>query len=59
MVQPVVIPVVNRFDNLLYRVYKHSTGCQTHLTTGLTNDCIVYTAGCTTRFNNRLNVQWL
>ena len=31
----------NQFDNWLYRVYKHSTGCQTHLTTGLTTDCIV------------------
>ena len=53
----------NRFDNRLYRVYKHSTGCQTHLTTGLTNGCIVCTAGyqtgCTTRFDNRLNEQWL
>jgi len=32
-------------------------------TTGLTNGCIVYTAGCqtscTTRFDNRLNEQWL
>jgi len=36
----------NRFDNRLYRVYKHSTGCQARLTTGLTNGCIVYTAGC-------------
>ena len=27
----------NRFDNRLYRVYKHSTGCQTRLTTDLTN----------------------
>ena len=26
----------NGFDNRLYRVYKHSTGCQTRLTTGLT-----------------------
>jgi len=25
----------------LYRVYKHSTGCQTGLTTGLTTGCIV------------------
>jgi len=33
----------NRFDNRLYRVYKHSTGCQTRLTTG-----------CTTRFDNRV-----
>jgi len=50
-------------DRLLYRVYKHSTGCQTRLTTGLTTGYIVYTAGCqcgcTTRFNNRLNEQWL
>jgi len=30
----------------LYRVYKHSTGCQTRLTTGLTTGCIVYTASC-------------
>jgi len=37
-----------RFDNRLYRVYKHSfvytAGCQT---------------GCTTQFDNRLNEQWL
>jgi len=50
-------------DNRLYRVYKHSTGCQTHLTTGLTTGCSVYTAGCetgcTTRFDNRFNEQWL
>ena len=26
----------NQFDNRLYRVNKHSTGCQTGLTTGLT-----------------------
>jgi len=26
----------NRIDNRLYRAYKHSTGCQTRLTTGLT-----------------------
>ena len=47
------------FDNWLYRVYKHSTGCQTCLTTG----CIVYTASCqsgfTTQFDNQLNEQWL
>ena len=47
-IQPVVKPVVNRIDNRLYRVYKHSTGCQTRLTTGLTNGYIVYTAGCQT-----------
>ena len=53
----------NWFANRLYRVYKHSTGCQTRLTTGFTNGCIVYTAGCqtgcTTRIDNRLNEQWL
>ena len=27
-------PFVNRFDDRLYRAYKHSTGCQTGLTTG-------------------------
>ena len=26
--------LLNRVDNRLYRVYKHSTGCQTGLTTG-------------------------
>jgi len=38
-------------------------GCLTRLTTGLITGCIVYTAGCqtgcTTRFDNRLNEQWL
>jgi len=62
-IQPVVKPVVNRFDKGLYRVYKHSTGCETRLTNGLTNGCILYTAGCQTgcrtRFDNRLNEQWL
>jgi len=43
-IQPVVKPVVKRFDNRLYRVYKHSTGCQTCLTTGLTTGWMfVYT----------------
>jgi len=40
-------PAVNRFDNRLYRVNKHSTGCQygcqTGVTTGLTTGCIQYT----------------
>jgi len=53
----------NLLSRRLYRVNKHSTGCQIRLTTGLTNGCIVYTAscetGCTTRFDNRLNEQWL
>jgi len=39
--------------------FHDTTCCQTELTTG----CIVYTAGCqsvcTTRFDNRLNEQWL
>jgi len=53
----------NRFNNRLYRVYKHSTGCQTrNLTSGLTTGCIVYTAGCqtccTSRYDNRLNEQY-
>ena len=60
-IQPVVKPVV-RFGNRLYRVYKHSTDCQTRLTTGLSTGCIVYTAGCqtgcTTRFDSRLNEQY-
>jgi len=47
----------------LYRVYKHSTGCQTRLTTGLTTGSIVYTAGCqtgcTNRLDNPVNEQWL
>ena len=45
----------NRFDIQLYRVYKHSTGCQTRFTTGLTNGCIVYTAGCQTGLYNRFD----
>jgi len=49
----------NRFNNRLYRVYRHSTGCQTCLTTALTNGCIVYTDGCQTGFDNQLNEQWL
>jgi len=53
----------SRVENRLYRVYKHSTGCQTRLTTGLTTGCIMYTAGsqigCITRFDKRLNEQWL
>ena len=74
MIQPVVKQPIkclytrynrlsNQFDNQLYRVYKHSTGCQTRLTTILTTGCIVYTAGCQTGctawFDNRLNEQWL
>ena len=47
----------------MYRVYKHSADCQTRLTTGLTTGCIMQTAGCqtgcTTRFDNRLNEEWL
>jgi len=50
----------NRFDNRV-NVCIHdrpTTGCQTRLTTGLTNGCIAYTAGCqtgcTTGFDNRL-----
>jgi len=43
------------FGELKPRLYD-TTGCQT-------NGCIVYTAGCqtgcTTRFHNRLNEQWL
>jgi len=58
-IQPVVIPVVKPVVSW----YKHSTGCQTRLTTSLTNGCILYTArcqtGCTTQFDNRLNEQWL
>jgi len=49
--------------NRLYRVYKHSTGCQSRFTTILTTGCIMYTTscqtGCTTWFDNRLNEQWL
>jgi len=42
--QPVVQPAIqlnNRYDNRLYRVYKHLTGCQTGLTTSLTTGCIM------------------
>jgi len=46
-----------RFDNRLYRVNKHPTGCQTGLTTGLTNDnrvewtATVHSTGCQARFD--------
>jgi len=54
VVKPVWQPVVlciqtfnqlsNPFDNPLYRVNKHPTGCQTGLTTGLATGCMfVYT----------------
>ena len=33
----------NRFDNQLYRVNKHPTGCQSGCQKGLTTVCIVYT----------------
>ena len=49
----------------MYKSYKHSTGCQTRLTTGLTtvlNEQWLFVhhgcqTGCTTRFDNRLNEQ--
>ena len=48
----------NRFENRVNVCIYDTTGCQTRFTTGLTNGCIVYTAGrqtgCTTRFDNRL-----
>jgi len=44
-IQSVVKPVVKPADTRLYRVYKHSTGCQTRLTTGLITGCIHHTAG--------------
>ena len=41
------IRLYNRFDNRLYHVNKHPTGCQTGCQTGFTTDlttgCIVYT----------------
>ena len=53
----------NQIDNRLNVCIHDTTGCQTGLTAGLTTGCIVYTAGCqtgcTTRFDNRLNEQWL
>jgi len=39
VVKAVVKPVVKPLDNRLYRVYKHSTACQTRLTTGWSNSC--------------------
>ena len=45
---------------LYLKLHLHDTTC---CQTGLTTGCIVYTAGCqtgcTTRFDNRLNEQWL
>ena len=44
----------NRFDNRVnVCIHDNTTGCET----GLTNACIVYTAGYTTWFDNRLNEQ--
>ena len=49
----------NRIDNRVNVCIHDATGCHIGLTTG----CIMYTAdcqtGCTTRFGNRLNEQWL
>jgi len=42
--------LLNRFDNRLYRVYKHLTGCQSALTTGWTNMAVRLT-----RLSNRLS----
>jgi len=48
----------NRFDNRLYRVYKHSNGCQTRMTTGLTTGWM--NSGCSfntvVTWQNRLYV---
>jgi len=55
-IQPVVKPI----DNRLYRVYRHSTGYQTHLTTGLRTGCqtgwtvAVHSTRLSNRFDNRV-----
>jgi len=38
----------NRFDNRLYRVNKHPTGCQTGCQTNQLDVCLHDTAGCQT-----------
>jgi len=48
----------NQFDNRLYRVNKHSTGCQTGLTTGLTTGCIHDIAVCQTGFTTTLTARF-
>jgi len=48
----------NRFDKRLYHVYEHSTGCQTHLTTGWTNSCS-FNAVVKLGLRTLLNEQWL
>jgi len=59
VVNPVVKPVWQPGKMFVYTIQLLSN----RLSTGLTNGCIVYTAGCqtscTTRFDNRLNEQWL
>jgi len=37
---------VGLIDNRLYRVYEHSTGCQTGLTTGYSKTTRLTTTGC-------------
>jgi len=44
----------NRFDNRLYRVYKHSTDCQTRLTTGLTKQLYRVYSWLSNRLYNQL-----
>jgi len=46
----------NRFDNRLYRVYKHSTGCQTRLTTGFDNRLYRVNRGLTLTNNRTYHV---
>jgi len=49
--------------NLLSDPFDNRLNVCIHDTTSLTTGCIVYTAGCqtgcTTRYDNRLNEQWL
>jgi len=50
------MPMAKTRYDLKLRLH-NTTCCQTGCQTALTNGCIVYTASCTTRFDNRLNEQ--
>ena len=49
------IRLSNRIDNRLYRAYKHSSGCQTRLRTGLTTGWIKPVGCLFTRYSRVLN----
>jgi len=49
------IRLCNRFDNQLYRVNKHPTGCQTRFDNRVERTATVRSTGCQTRLYNRFD----